>query len=65
MFHFKVERTKAAIQEGDYATMSARIKANRLAWLDRTLPTRKPTAEFTPRDVFELLFFEQMDLRPD
>ncbi len=34
-----------------------------MAWLDRALPEKKP--QFTPRDAYELLFFEQMKLERD
>jgi len=42
--------------------MALDITQKRMAWLDHTLPGKPEYGEFTPRDVFELLFFENMGL---
>lgn len=65
MFSEKVRRTIQEVQEHDYSTIAARITAKRMDWLDRTLPTLKAGSAFTPREAFELLFFEQMGLDRD
>ncbi len=62
MFGDKIKRTIQRIQGEEYSSIAARITAKRMAWLDRTLPTVKLVRNLTPRDVFELLFFEHMGL---
>ena len=63
MFEDKVRQTIDQLQHGSFQAMSAAIAAKRMAWLDRNLPARTPP--FTPREAYELLFFEQMDLERD
>jgi tRNA(Arg) A34 adenosine deaminase TadA len=36
-----------------------------MAWLDRVLPEKPGYERFTPREAYELLFFENMGLSPD
>jgi tRNA(Arg) A34 adenosine deaminase TadA len=62
-FEDKVRRTIEQLQRDSFHTIAADITARRMAWLDRALLEKK--REFTPRDVFELLFFERMRLERD
>jgi tRNA(Arg) A34 adenosine deaminase TadA len=64
-FEDKVRRTIEQLQRDSFHAIAADITANRMAWLDRTLPGKKALDTFTPRDVFELLFFEKMRLEQD
>lgn len=64
-FEDKVRRTIERLQHDGFDAIAADITAKRMAWLDRTLPEKKALDQFTPRDVFELLFFEQMRLERD
>jgi tRNA(Arg) A34 adenosine deaminase TadA len=61
-FDEKVRRTIAQLQEGDIRAMAAEITHKRMAWLDRILPEKPTYATFSPRAVYELIFFEQMGL---
>ena len=42
--------------------MALDITQKRMAWLDRVLPDRPGYDEFTPREAYELLFSENMEL---
>ena len=61
-FEQKVERTIAQLQHEGVQSIAAGITRNRMAWLDRTLPGKPGYAGYTPREVYELLFFENMGL---
>ncbi|MCJ7624606.1 MAG: nucleoside deaminase [Anaerolineaceae bacterium] len=61
-FEDKVRRTVEQIKHESYHAIAADITQRRMAWLDRNLPEKEVYTPFTPRDVFELLFFEQMQL---
>jgi hypothetical protein len=65
IFDDKVARTVDELRRGDFDAMSREIAARRLAWLDANLPRHRRGAPFTPRQAFELLFFEQMGLDPE
>ena len=65
MFEDKIRRTAAQLQHDGFRAMSERITAKRMAWLDQVLPASKPRQDFSPRDVYELLFAEQMGLDLD
>jgi len=64
-FEDKVKRTIKQLQHDGFHAIAADITERRMAWLNRTLPEKKAPDQFTPRDVFELLFFEQMRLERD
>ena len=64
-FAKKVRRTVAQLQEESFHAIASGITRNRLAWLDRTLPGKAGDRDFTPRQVYELLFFEHMGLERD
>jgi tRNA(adenine34) deaminase len=64
-FEDKVKRTIKQLQHDGFHAIAADITTKRIAWLDRTLPEKKALDQFTPRDAFELLFFEQMRLEQD
>jgi tRNA(Arg) A34 adenosine deaminase TadA len=57
-----VTRTIAQLQHESLQAMAADITRRRLAWLDRTLPDRPGYEAYSPREVYELLFFVQMGL---
>jgi tRNA(adenine34) deaminase len=65
MLEDKVKRTIEQLRRDSFQTIAAGITQKRMAWLDRVLPGKKARDAFTPRDVFELLFFEQMGLERD
>jgi tRNA(Arg) A34 adenosine deaminase TadA len=65
MFEDKVKRTIHQLQHHSFHTIAAEITNKRMAWLDYTLPELKEGDEFSPREVYELLFFEQMGLERD
>jgi len=64
-FEDKVRRTIEQLQHGSFQTIAADTTKKRMAWLDHTLQEKKTYDKFTPRDVFELLFLEQMRLERD
>jgi hypothetical protein len=64
-FEHKVNRTVEQLQRESYQAMAADLTQKRMAWLDHALPDRKGYQSFTPRDAFELLFFENMGLDQD
>ena len=64
-FETKVARTIEQLQRDSFQTIAASIIAGRMAWLDRALPKKGAYQTWTPRQVFELLFFEQMGLERD
>lgn len=61
-FEQKVRQTIEQLEHASFHTMALDITQKRMAWLDHTLPGKPEYGEFTPRDVFELLFFENMGL---
>jgi len=63
MLH-KVKRTIEQLKIGDLRAMSSEITEARIAWLERTLPERPGYDRFTPREAYELLFFDNMQLDP-
>jgi tRNA(adenine34) deaminase len=65
MFEQKVRQTVERLQSTSFRVMASEITQKRMAWLDRVLPIRPGYEAFAPRDVFELLFFEQMGLERD
>jgi tRNA(Arg) A34 adenosine deaminase TadA len=60
-----VRRTIAQLPHESLQAIASGITQRRMAWLDRTLPQRPGYEGFSPRDVYELLFFEQMGLARD
>ncbi len=63
-FDEKVARTVEQLRNGSYATMGAEIASRRLEWLERVLPGKGDCRRYSPRQAYELLFFEQMGLGP-
>ncbi len=61
-FEDKVRSAVDALERGDIAAMSGDIMKKRMAWLDAALPGKPGHAEYSPRQVFEILFFEYMGL---
>jgi tRNA(Arg) A34 adenosine deaminase TadA len=64
-FEQRVRRTIEQLQHEAFHTMALDITQKRMAWLDHTLPEKTAYNRFTPRDVYELLFFENMGLTRD
>jgi tRNA(adenine34) deaminase len=64
-FDQKVRRTIEQLQRPSFHAIAQEITQKRMAWLDYTLPEKTGYEEFTPRDVYELLFFENMKLERD
>ena len=64
-FEHKVRRTIEGLQQGSFHAMALDITQRRMAWLDRALPEKTGYDQFTPREAYELLFFEQMSLGRD
>ncbi|MCP4536866.1 MAG: nucleoside deaminase [Chloroflexi bacterium] len=64
-FKEKVSRTIEQLQNQDFRAMGSFITQKRMSWLDHTLPNKPGYEHFTPRQVFELLFFENMGLERD
>lgn len=62
-FDEKLKRTIAELQQEDFYTMATVLTQKRMVWLDRNLPEKSVYETFTPRDVFDLLFFENMGLK--
>ena len=56
----RVQRTVAQLQEGDLCAMSDAIAARRMAWLDDALAQAPAAARYTPRDAYEMLFFQHI-----
>jgi len=61
-FEDKVRRTTEQLQRETWRAMALDITQKRMAWLDRVLPDRPGYDEFTPREAYELLFSENMEL---
>ena len=61
-FEHKVRRTIEQLKQASFHAMALDITQKRMAWLDRALPEKTGYDRFTPREAFELLFFEQMKL---
>ncbi len=64
-FDAKIQRTIEQLQQSNPRAIAAEITQNRMAWLDRTLPKKPGYEQFTPRQAYELLFFENMGLERD
>ncbi len=63
-FADKVARTVAQLRRGDYHAMGAEIARRRRQWLEHVLPGKAGCEGYSPRQAYELLFFEQMGLEP-
>jgi tRNA(Arg) A34 adenosine deaminase TadA len=61
-FEDKIKRTIEQLEHSSFQAMASDITQKRMAWLDRVLPGRPGYEQFTPRDAFELLFLEHMQL---
>ena len=64
-FEERVSRTIEQLQNQDFRTMESSIAQDRMSWLDHVLPDKPGYERFTPRQAFELLFFEKMRLERD
>ena len=63
-FNFKVQRLIERLQHGSYQAIEAEIAQKRLAWFRQHAQRAAPYDHPTPRQAFELLFFENMGLSP-
>ena len=61
-FEERVQRTIEQLQHESFRAIASDITQKRMAWLDRILPEKPGYDQFTPREVYELLFFENMQL---
>jgi tRNA(adenine34) deaminase len=61
-FEERVRRTTEQLQQASFQAIASDITQKRMAWLDRVLPDRPDHDQFTPKDAYELLFFEHMKL---
>jgi tRNA(Arg) A34 adenosine deaminase TadA len=61
-FEERVRRTIEQLQHASFQAIASDITQKRMAWLDRTLPEKPGYDKFTPREAYELLFFENMQL---
>jgi tRNA(adenine34) deaminase len=61
-FEDKVRRTTEQLQRETWRAMALDITQKRMAWLDRVLPEKPGYDRFTPREAYELLFSENMEL---
>jgi tRNA(adenine34) deaminase len=64
-FEDRVRRTIEQLQHESFRAIASDITQKRIAWLDRTLPQKPGYASFSPRQAYELLFFESMRLDPN
>ena len=64
-FDERVRRTIEQLQHESFRAIASDITQKRMAWLDRTLPEKPGYDQFTPREAYELLFFENMGLAWD
>lgn len=64
-FEERVSRTIEQLQNQDFRAIASSITQRRMSWLDHALPNKQGYDRFTPRQAFELLFFENMRLERD
>ena len=64
-FAFKVQRLSERLQHCSYHAIEVEIAQKRLAWLRQHEPLANRYEHPTPRQAFELLFFDRMGLAPD
>ncbi len=64
LFEAKVQDQLEQLQTSGVRAVEAGIAARRLAWLRQHVPPVKEPGSVTPRQAFELLFFEHMGLDP-
>jgi tRNA(adenine34) deaminase len=64
-FDERVRRTIEQLQHESFRAIASDITRNRMAWLDHALPEKPGYDQFTPRQAYELLFFENMGLTRD
>jgi tRNA(Arg) A34 adenosine deaminase TadA len=64
-FTFKVQRLIERLQHCSYHAIEVEIAQKRLAWLRQHEPIASRYERPTPRQVFDLLFFDRMRLAPD
>ncbi len=63
-FEAKVQDQLQRLQAQGVRAVEAEIAARRKAWLQARLPPPREPGSITPRQAFELLFFEHMQLDP-
>ncbi|MFC1852100.1 nucleoside deaminase [candidate division CSSED10-310 bacterium] len=65
MTHFneRVSQTIDQLNQGNIQAMASELTRKRMSWLDEALPGLGEFEKFTPRQAFELLFFEHMRLK--
>ena len=61
-FEERVQRTIEQLKHESFRAIATDITQKRMAWLDRTLPEKPGYDQFTPREAYEMLFFEHMKL---
>jgi len=64
VFEEKVRRTIEQLRHQSFQAIASDITQKRMAWLDRVLPEKPGYEQLTPREAYELLFFENMQLDP-
>ena len=64
-FTFKVQRLTERLQHCSYHAIEVEIAQKRLAWLRQHEPIACRYERPTPRQAFDLLFFDRMGLAPD
>jgi tRNA(adenine34) deaminase len=64
-FEERVRRTIEQLQRESFHAIASDITQRRMTWLDRTLPEKPGYDQFTPRQAYEMLFFEHMGLARD
>ena len=62
-FDERVRRTIEQLQHESLRAIASDITQKRMAWLDRTLPEKPGYDQFTPREAYEMLFFELLQSR--
>jgi tRNA(adenine34) deaminase len=62
-FEKKVSHQIEQLKNEDFQTIELKRTKKRISWLNQTLKDNKDHESFTPREAFELLFFENMELK--
>jgi len=61
-FEVKVRHQVERLKSQDYPAIEAEVTQKRLAWLAQNRPTQKGQAPVSPRQAYQLLFFDYMGL---
>lgn len=62
-FEKKIRHQIEQLKREDFKTIEFNIAQKRISWLNRTLLHKKDGESYTPREAFEILFFEYMELK--